>query len=1030
MLAFGKTLGSQTRYDAPASASRGIRGRMSVATAHQEIQDLIAAQEFESLFIDRLGWDRPRHQQLLPESGAQMVAHPVASKKVVDVWHVPCPTIPQAPDRHRVIRRLRKLHSLEMLVIFDGEDGEMLWFWPEPRPTGDSYKSVGHQCDRNAIEKEMLDRLSGAAFTLEEEPSLTVSDVLSRVRRSLGVDLVGLEQEVENSVLDAAAPLSASEDCSERIGQVLSQEGGKQSNLMAVAIMFNAVVFQHHIAMLHPDKVQSPDHVRSTGARRDLVSADWDAILDINYWPIFGIARKLLDAIGDDEIANAVLDEVYGRASDRVATQATQGLVGELFGRLIVDRKFLATYYTRPQSAQYLAEMAVDRLQVDWADPTAVTSLRVADLACGTGALLTAAYRRIAARHEDAGGAPSRLHKEMMEDVLHGCDIMPAAVHLTAAVLSGEHPEIDYTSTRTWVLPLGVDDFGSGVETRIGSLDLLSGDHRRALFGDGSTAIEAADAPAYSEAVVPDEGFDLIIMNPPFTRPTNHENKQRGSEDGVVVPIPAFAGLDNDEEAQRLMSNALKRVYLLGGAESDDRAGNGNAGLASNFVDLAHRKLRPGGVLALIISASAITGPGWKNTRRLLAKHYTDIAVTTLTSVDSSTARAFSNDTNMAEAVIVATKRDKPCDPDEGRARYICLLRRPATNPDGVDMARVAAPGGEFDTPGGSHAGFAAPGLFTELGCGNPTGVVSAELCSIAGNLFEGNLRLPGIDKLIDLPMARLSDLGARGPVHRDINEDGGRGPFAVTPPTADWRRRTPVEAKLREREMHRQADHPTLWCQDATLETRLIVQPCSSAIVRQGMDERALQLQEGYINRNNEQIAGATLLHINNNFRLTSQALGACLTPVLTLGGQAWPSFSPIIPNSSIQEKWEKAICVYLNSTLGLIGRWWVSSRQHPGRARLSVTSIGGIPVLDLRVLTAMGIDVIAEIFDEFSTLEFRPANEAFDDPARQALDDALTSRVLHLPVGALAGIARLRDLWCREPSVHGNKSTRPPSS
>ena len=237
---------------------------MSVVTAYQEMQDLISAQEFETLFIDRLGWDRPRHQKLLPESGAQMVAHPVASKKAVDVWRVPCPTIPQAPDRHRVIRRLRRFHSLEMLVIFDGDDAKMLWLWPEPRPAGDSYKPVDHWCDRNAIKKEMLDRLSEAAFTLEEEPSLTVSDVLSRVRRSLGVDLVGLEQEVERSVLDAAAPLSASKDCSERIGQVLSQEGGEQSNRMAVAIMFNAVVFQHHIAMLHPDEVQSPDHARYT----------------------------------------------------------------------------------------------------------------------------------------------------------------------------------------------------------------------------------------------------------------------------------------------------------------------------------------------------------------------------------------------------------------------------------------------------------------------------------------------------------------------------------------------------------------------------------------------------------------------------------------------------------------------------------------------------------------------------------------------------------------------------------------------
>lgn len=214
--------------------------------------------------------------------------------------------------------------------------------------------------------------------------------MLSRVRRSLGVDIADLDREVERAVLDIAVPLSGDADCSARIGEVLSQEGGEQSNRMAAAIMFNAVVFQHHIASHHPGKVRSLEEVRSAGADRAVVAAEWDAILKINYWPIFGIARKLLDAIGDDDVAATVLAELYGNASDKVAHRATQGLVGELFGRLIVDRKFLATYYTRPQSASLLAEMAVDRLEVDWADPEAVTSLRVADLACGTGALLTA----------------------------------------------------------------------------------------------------------------------------------------------------------------------------------------------------------------------------------------------------------------------------------------------------------------------------------------------------------------------------------------------------------------------------------------------------------------------------------------------------------------------------------------------------------------------------------------------------------------------------------------------------------------
>ena len=435
---------------------------MSAVASHQDMQDLISARELGQLFRKHLGWDNPRQELLPPGFGTPMTAHPVASKRAVDVWRVPCSAVPSAMERHKIIRRIRRLHSLEMLVVFDGDDGNMLWLWPEQRPAGDSYRAVAHQCDRDAVDGEMLDRLTGASFTLDEEDGLTVSDVLSRVRRSLGVDIADLDREVETAVLGAAAPLSGDTGCSDRIGRVLSQEGGEQSNRMAAAIMFNAVVFQHHIASHHPGAVRSLEEVRSAGCDKAFVAAGWDAILAINYWPIFGIARKLLDAIGDDDVAAEVLRELYGNASDKVAHRATQGLVGELFGRLIVDRKFLATFYTRSQSASLLAEMAVDRLDVDWADPDAVTSLRIADLACGTGALLTAAYRRIAARHEDAGGDPAELHRKVMEEVLTGCDIMPAAVHLTASVLSGEHTHLGYRGTKTWVMPFGVHDFRRG----------------------------------------------------------------------------------------------------------------------------------------------------------------------------------------------------------------------------------------------------------------------------------------------------------------------------------------------------------------------------------------------------------------------------------------------------------------------------------------------------------------------------------------------------------------------------------------
>ena len=76
---------------------------------------------------------------------------------------------------------------------------------------------------------------------------------------------------------------------------------------------------------------------------------------------------------------------------------------------------------------------------------------------------------------------------------------------------------------------------------------------------------------------------------------------------------------------------------------------------------------------------------------------------------------------------------------------------------------------------------------------------------------------------------------------------------------------------------------------------------------------------------------------------------------------------------------------------------------------------------------MTSYRLDEAARIFDDFTDREFLPANEAYRDPTRANLDRALAQRVLHLPEPAVEGITRLRHMWCSEPSVHGNKKTRP---
>ena len=270
------------------------------------------------------------------------------------------------------------------------------------------------------------------------------------------------------------------------------------------------------------------------------------------------------------------------------------------------------------------------------------------------------------------------------------------------------------------------------------------------------------------------ESLDIVIMNPPFTRPTNHESAHSG------IPNPAFAGLGNDEEAQAAMSRALKPI-LAGIPEP--RAGNGNAGLASNFLDLAHAKLKPGGVLALVLPAIAMSGGSWRQARRLLAEHYSDITVATISSqAAAATDRAFSADTGMGELLLIAQKNTGSADSGARRgkqASYVVLDDRPSSVAWGVEMARASAqPGDGRLSVGGEEIGWKASSPFNGSGHGHPSGVAEEDVALAARHLSAGRLRLPRTDDH-DIPIADLASLGYAGPLDRGYQRrqpPAGRG--------------------------------------------------------------------------------------------------------------------------------------------------------------------------------------------------------------------------------------------------------------
>ena len=773
------------------------------------------------------------------------------------------------------------------------------------------------------------------------------------------------------------------------IARLLGMTNVPQTRRMACAIIANALVFHERIAGMH-EKVR-PLHLvcgDDVPNPQGEVLAAWADILDINYWAIFAIAKDILEQLPAGDAAR-ILRQLRDTAQSVNATGVDNAhdLTGRIFQRLISDRKYLATFYTLPASAALLARLAVAKMDgVDWSSAEAIGKLRVADFACGTGALLSAVYEQMASRHEGAGGDPPALHRAMMEEVLYGCDVMPSAIHITGSTLSGVEPSVGFGNSRLYTLAYGRQIDGT---VKIGSLELLQSSAAPSLFNTSDPAMRTGSAgeetAAQIIADIPDQGFDLVIMNPPFTSDTKH----RDSEDGVLDA--AFAAFSSSDADQAEMASRLKDL-------AKGTSYHGHAGLGSAFVSVAAKKIRRNGVVGLVLPFTAINGASWAKFRELIASQYTEVTIVSIAANGND--MSFSSDTGMAECLVTGRRLavgEKPT----GRGTFISLRRGPGAFVEAQELSNVilsnasrrrledgpyggipiqcgdSVVGEVIDAPIDSHkSGWSA------------ARILDASVAQVAHALSRGELWLPAESKVHQLPIVRLTRIGQLGVHDSYLTMKTHKGPFVKDAASST-------------------ATYPSLYNHDAKKETRLTCEPDSQLRVRQGMEARAGELW-----------ATATRSHLNRDFRFNSQPLAIAFTEQRSIGGTVWPN---IIFDAT---RFDYVFALWGNCTLGLLSYWWHSSRQQSGRGRMTRLVAPSLPVLDLRALSNDQLLMAEMIFDEFRDKELKPAHLADADPNRALLDRRVVCDLLGFNQDTYEAVRRLAAKWCAEPSVHGGKA------
>ena len=816
-----------------------------------------------------------------------------------------------------------------------------------------------------------------------------------------------------------------------QVADVLGQEDDKegQTRRMAMTVIANALVFHESLAEAEfqvPASVGAPVRgVRLVESFRPRglfaageVCLEWERILSVNYWPIFWSAKEMLRLM-PTATAHSILDRLWQTGQRLVAGGVTRShdLTGIVFQRLIADRKFLATYYTRPEAAALLAALALPANRppggADWGDGETLASTQIGDFACGTGTLLSTAYQRMSFLHELHGGDPRKLHEPMMRHGLVGLDVLNISVHLTAAMLAGSHPDTPFDGECLLTMPYGKQVDGT---IAVGSLDLLA-EHVQPSLMDAAAAVSAGGrAPDEVRDLVSRVGhakFDLVIMNPPFTRPTNHE---AGNAD---VPIPAYAAFETTPDEQSAMSELVKTL-------TKDAPSHGNAGSASEFVELAHRKVRNDGSVAMVLPLSAMSGSSWDSVRVRWSESYDDITVVTVAgpgTYDSS----FSADTGMAECLFVA--RRAPSDNSGGgsgsqkRAVFVILGRQVQSAAvadllaaettrlrESGQVQRLEDAGGVTHLRiGGDSFGVVIDAPLPQAGPWPLAGIADGDLAQAAFHLEHGALLQVGQPAAphVALPITQLGNLADRGPVDRDINgrtpTGSPRGPFELIKPAV-----SPVPT------------YPILWAHDAKRERRLVVAPDSEGQIRSasvGITQADLLEKAARIWRT------ASRAHYNRDLRFNSQSLVVAMTERPCIGGRAWPSV--IFEESQL----EYAFSLWCNSTLGFLMHWWVTNKTQSGRGTTTVTGIPNIPTLDVRTLTSEQLAASKAAFEELQERRFLPFDQIDEDVARAELDRRLLVDVLHLPetLCELGGpMDLMRRKLAREPQIHGGKKTR----
>jgi len=338
-------------------------------------------------------------------------------------------------------------------------------------------------------------------------------------------------------------------------------------------------------------------------------------ITEIDYQAIYKV--NLINHLPNKKDVIGVINDILKAIKLLRAEHITHDLAGRFFHDLIPFevRKVLAAFYTHPNAADLLANLAIDK----W-DET------VMDPACGSGTLLVASYNRKRELYEKLYGftKTKEMHKKFIENDLTGIDLMPFAAHISAINLTMQNIEEQTNTLRIATMDsLELAEILKSSSFRKGGIKLSpyttqiqrtleEVEFARVKRIKGSVSAEGRGSEFYLKPV------DVVIMNPPFS---DREKLPKEMRDKI-----------NKNELSRICGN---QVNLWG-----------------YFLALSYLLLAPNGVLASVIPINIARGKATEKIRQFMLEKFT-IKYIIKTTEDN----AFSEGASFQDILFIAEKR-------------------------------------------------------------------------------------------------------------------------------------------------------------------------------------------------------------------------------------------------------------------------------------------------------------------------------------------------------------------------------------